>query len=209
MKRQNTSSDHQQAFLLLTIRTTQIQTIDPSFISRSGIDQSLTPGRNNGFLNMIQVMKNQALTAGGHPAVPAVDEGNEEGDSGKGPIYNQMVAKLRMLQPTEIDLEDESHKHANHAGAKGFDGEVRAERSGKRNALSLPPSLSLFLLPLPTNSQSLHPPPSQSHFKLYIVAPAFDGLNSLKRHRLIYTILGDVMDRIHALEIVSKSPSEV
>ena len=33
-----------------------------------------------------------------------------------GKIYQSIVKKLSMLQPLELELEDESHRHAGHAG---------------------------------------------------------------------------------------------
>jgi BolA protein len=48
----------------------------------------------------------------------------------------------------------------------------------------------------------------ESHFELQIVAEAFDGLNLVKRHKLIYMILGDLMPQIHALQIQSLTPDE-
>ena len=45
----------------------EIQQVQPEFIKYAGIGSTLTPGRNNGFLNMMKVMKDkaQALVAGG------------------------------------------------------------------------------------------------------------------------------------------------
>ena len=51
---------------------------------------------------------------------------------------------------------------------------------------------------------------SGGHFKLYIVSKHFENLNSLKRHKLIYKTLDDLMKtEIHALSIMAKSPSEL
>jgi BolA protein len=93
-------------------------------------------------------------------------------DTGGGPIYNEMITKLQILQPVSLSLTDDSHSHASHPGSAGFEN-------------------------------------GESHFKLEIVAAAFEGLSGVKRHRLVYTVLGDVMDRIHALEIKAMDTTQV
>ena len=48
------------------------------------------------------------------------------------------------------------------------------------------------------------------HYNLTIVSPRFDGLLTIKRHRLIYTALGDLMQtKIHALSIKAYAPGEL
>ena len=49
----------------------------------------------------------------------------------------------------------------------------------------------------------------ESHFELTIVANAFEGLNLVKRHQLVYNMLGKEMPHIHALNIKANTPSEV
>ena len=88
---------------------------------------------------------------------------------GQGPKYKAMVNALQVLKPTTLQLVDNSHQHAGHAG-NDMDGE--------------------------------------SHFELTIIADAFEGLNLVKRHQLIYMVLGDMMQQIHALQIQSLTPAE-
>lgn len=165
----------------------QIQKVDPQFIKAAKIEQSLTPGRNNGFLNMLKTMKDKAkeLDAAARASSSATtstaasteteseaamtietpDTSTSIGGKGSrgGPKYQAIVEALQKLKPTSLTLVDNSHQHAGHAGNDATDGE--------------------------------------SHFDLSIVADAFDGLNLVKRHQLIYMMLGDIMPSIHALQI--------
>lgn len=77
--------------------------------------------------------------------------------------------RLMALEPLSLAIEDESHLHAGHAGAK-----------------------------------------EGGHYKITIVAAAFSGQNTVKRHRMIHAAVGDLMrGRIHALSIRAFSPDEV
>ena len=77
--------------------------------------------------------------------------------------------RLATLEPASMTIEDESHRHAGHAGAK-----------------------------------------EGGHYKITIVASAFAGHNTVRRHRMIHEAVGDLMrGRIHALSIRAFSPDEV
>ena len=76
----------------------------------------------------------------------------------------------RSLQPQMLDIEDESHLHVGHAGA----------RDGR------------------------------GHFRVIVVADAFEGLTRVQRHQKIYAALGDLMQTdIHALAVQALTPAEL
>lgn len=82
---------------------------------------------------------------------------------------DRIQSALQALQPLVVKLEDDSHKHAGHAGA----------RDGR------------------------------GHFSLYIVAPSFEGLSHLQRHKAVYAVLSDLLiTDIHALAIKAQTPEE-
>ncbi len=84
-------------------------------------------------------------------------------------IQSKMRARLAALNPTVLEIIDESHKHAGHAGARDGGG----------------------------------------HFVLNIVSAQFSGNNTVARHRMIYSALGELMKReIHALTIQARAPDE-
>lgn len=47
------------------------------------------------------------------------------------------------------------------------------------------------------------------HFEAVVVSPSFDGLTTLRRHRMVYATLGSYMGReIHALGLRTLTPEE-
>lgn len=158
----------------------QIQKVNPEFIAAAKITQSLTPGRNNGFLNMLAVMKNKAAQALKEGEATS-DDTSDVADGGVitsfeevpgKPMYNEMMESLLKLKPVHLELVDDSDQHSGHAGSKGW------EESG------------------------------ESHFSLTIVSEAFSELALVKRHQLIYLVLGETMSKIHALQINAKAPDQ-
>lgn len=48
------------------------------------------------------------------------------------------------------------------------------------------------------------------HFRVSLVATAFEGRAQLERHRLVYAAVAPLMGRgIHALNIIARTPKEV
>ena len=77
---------------------------------------------------------------------------------------------MESLNAESIEIEDQSHLHAGHAGAASGGG----------------------------------------HYDVIVISSAFNDLNTLGRHRLIYRAVDDLMKKeIHALSIQAFSPDEV
>ena len=52
-------------------------------------------------------------------------------------------------------------------------------------------------------------PGGQTHWRLRIVSPAFAGMTTLARHRMVYAALGELMQHpIHALALRAEAPDE-
>jgi len=51
----------------------------------------------------------------------------------------------------------------------------------------------------------------ETHFNVNVVSEEFEGRSLLKRHRLVYAVLADELQTggVHALSLVTKTPSEV
>ena len=86
-----------------------------------------------------------------------------------GPVGQTIMQKLTdAFTPAELEVIDESHKHAGHVGAR---------------------------------------PEGETHFKVIIVADAFEGKSLIQRHRLVNeTLAAELADRVHALSISAKAP---
>lgn len=81
----------------------------------------------------------------------------------------RLLLRLAALQPERVEVIDDSHQHAGHAGAA--DG--------------------------------------RGHFTVLVVSKRFAGLSTLRRHRLVYDAVGDMMTTdLHALSIQALAPGE-
>tara|TARA_R110000772_G_scaffold267933_1_gene393165 strand:+ start:12364 stop:12696 length:333 start_codon:yes stop_codon:yes gene_type:complete len=61
------------------------------------------------------------------------------------------------------------------------------------------------------NESHMHsvPPGSESHFKVIVVSPRFDGLNRIKRHQTVNAVLADELaGPIHALSMETYTAEE-
>jgi BolA protein len=55
-----------------------------------------------------------------------------------------------------------------------------------------------------------HRPGGETHFRVYIVSPAFEGKSRIERHRMINTLLApELAGTVHALAIKAHAPGEV
>lgn len=151
----------------------QIQKVDPTFIKKAGIQSSLTPGRNNGFLNMLAALKMKALELQSQRNTEEYADltdgaASDDSSASEQSIYDGIINTLQQLKPTSIELTDVSQNHADQA-------RVEADKS---------------------------------HFELSIISETFEGLNLVKRHKLIYMLLGEFMPQIHELQITALTPEE-
>jgi BolA family transcriptional regulator, general stress-responsive regulator len=54
-----------------------------------------------------------------------------------------------------------------------------------------------------------HRPGGETHFRVYIVSPAFQGKSRIERHRMINaTLAGELAGSVHALAIKAQAPGE-
>jgi BolA protein len=54
-----------------------------------------------------------------------------------------------------------------------------------------------------------HRPGGETHFRVYIVSPAFEGKSRIERHRMVNTTLdAELRESVHALAIKAQAPGE-
>jgi BolA protein len=54
-----------------------------------------------------------------------------------------------------------------------------------------------------------HRPGGETHFRVYIVSPAFEGKSRIERHRMINsTLAAELAGSVHALAIKAQAPAE-
>ncbi|OMO92679.1 BolA protein [Corchorus olitorius] len=192
----------------------EVLRVSPDFAVLLGLQQSLTPSRNNGFLNMLKLMQRKALELlieaekGGESSSngQVVDDGlSPPSGSSEKPIENSILdSKLDENSGVESGSEKGSEESLSDLGSRG-----------KRIREKLERELSPVVLEVEDVSYQhaghagVRGSDGETHFNLRIVSKEFEGKSLVKRHRLIYGLLDEELQSgLHALSIVAKTPSE-
>ncbi|XP_050203629.1 sufE-like protein 1, chloroplastic/mitochondrial [Mercurialis annua] len=195
----------------------EILRVSPDFAVLLGLQQSLTPSRNNGFLNMLKLMQKKALELSLNPEKGlgfSSDGAENEGKSlnlGGGSVENSTV------EVGSNDVNSESKSGGDDGGSGDSDDLDDLGSRGKRIKEILERELSPTELNVDDVSyqHAGHAgvrgrTDGETHFNLKVVSKEFEGKSLVKRHRLIYGLLQDELQSgLHALSIVAKTPTEV
>jgi BolA protein len=86
---------------------------------------------------------------------------------------------------------------------------VQQSITEKLKATFSPDSLNVVDESHQHEGHSGHRPGGETHFRVFIVAPAFTGKSRLERHRMINQALAaELAGRVHALAIHAAAPGE-
>ncbi|KAG2436078.1 hypothetical protein HYH02_011589 [Chlamydomonas schloesseri] len=189
----------------------EILSVQPDFIEMLGLKQSLTPSRNNGFLNMFRLMQRKTLElvaksaaaapAGGEAAAPQAAPAaatapatstNGASTSAPAPAPEAPAAstsrtplqdgmRRKLTEALKPSVLTILDESAQHAGHAA----MMVAKPGKAGG------------------------PGETHFKVEIVSEAFEGLTQVKRQRMVYQLLADEFNMgLHALALVTRTPAE-
>lgn len=202
--------------------------VSPDFAVLLGLQQSLTPSRNNGFLNMLRMMQKKALQL----AVEA-----QKGEN-SGLKMDVIVENVNFGSNSDVGVE-ETPVGVSNSGLKvdSRDGNVNVELDfevgGERNPVQssnsgglgsrgtrIKEKLERELSPVAIEVEDIsyqhaghagvRGSDGETHFNVKVVSKEFEGKSLVKRHRLVYGLLQDELQSgLHALSIVAKTPSEV
>eukprot|EP00897_Mesotaenium_endlicherianum_P004598 jgi/Mesen1/4166/ME000219S03292 len=207
---------------------TEIVRITPDFVQMLGLKQSLTPSRNNGFLNMLRLMQKKTLelfmqwqasqksSASTNDTQDIVGEAETTlitvGSEKEGPAAG-------VPQDGSAGISTEPSEGSESTSSSGSaDDVVRDPRKPIYSGILFKLEKALEPVELVVDDVShqhaghagVHRGATETHFNVKVVSPAFDGLSTIKRHRLIYTLLDEELKAgLHALSLITKTPSEL
>lgn len=207
----------------------EVLRVSPDFVVLLGLQQSLTPSRNNGFLNMLKLMQKKALQL-----VVEAEKGklsmSEKVDGGIGDVHfgsnPDVSVEDRPVGITnsgsEIDGVVENVTFASNSDVDFKENRVQSSNSGALGSrgLRIKEKLERELSPVELEVEDIsyqhaghagaRGSDGETHFNVKVVSKEFEGKSLVKRHRLVYGLLQEELQSgLHALSIVAKTPSEV
>lgn len=202
----------------------EIVRVPADFITQLGLQQSLTPSRNNGFLNMFKLMQKKALDIFMHQA------GGSDDESSPSPAASAAALAAASAAAQAAGLGESAAAAAPAAAAPPSSSSSEAASGGSEGskesntpvADSMKRKLGAELAPLVldvidnSHQHAGHGGyrgnasySGETHFTIEVVSSRFEGLTSIKRHRLVYSILEEELrNPVHALSLITKTPAE-
>ncbi|MCD7460934.1 SufE-like protein 1, chloroplastic/mitochondrial [Datura stramonium] len=190
----------------------EIVKVSPNFAVLLGLQQSLTPSRNNGFLNMLKLMQKKALQL--------YVEAEKAANLGQSELPNAPSTEGSSLShgvngnPNGESVVSSDVSGNNITVGADDDGVLRSR--GMRIKEKLEKELRPIEIEIEDISHQhaghagIRGSDGETHFNLKVVSKEFEGKSLVKRHRMIYDLLQDELQNgLHALSIVAKTPSEV
>jgi sulfur transfer protein SufE/stress-induced morphogen len=205
-------------------RPEDVLTVDPAgIIDALGLKQKLTPSRNNGFLNMFRLMQQKSHDLLGGNGGPA------RATEAAAPAQAAAQAAVPEAQLSS----DAAPIAAASNGAAAAPADSAPAGNGAAEAAAAPDSATpvqdsmrrKLQQALDPNSLDIADESSQhaghvgsrmkagysgeTHFNVKIVSNAFEGLNTVKRHRTVYGLLQEELKgTVHALSLSTMTPEE-
>lgn len=192
----------------------EILRISPDFALLLGLQQSLTPSRSNGFLNMLKLMQKKAL----HLEVKGEEDSSSESSFVSTPEIEDEASvpevdsesKPGLVEDLGTEKIDDSDSGSNGValGSRGM--RIRERLEEELNPVELEVEDVSYQHAGHAAVRGSAGDDGETHFNLRIVSDVFQGKSLVKRHRLIYDLLQqELKSGLHALSIVAKTPSEV
>lgn len=185
----------------------EILRVSPDFVILLGLHQSLTPSRNNGFLNMLKLMQRKALellVGAENPEEPSTIRSDSDPDRSSSLGEDDEPSSMIDSEKAAMEIDSDS----DNSGPLG--------RRGMRIREILTEKLSPAELEVDDVSYQhaghagARGADGETHFNVKVVSEEFRGKSLVKRHRLVYGLLQEELESgLHALSIVAKTPEEV
>jgi len=196
------------------VRPSVVASMSPDFITELGLAQSLTPSRNNGFLNMFLTMQKLSVNLMGaeldalssSTSTSSSSEGNAAGNAAAAEDEFNLpspFSSASLPPPTSPPTEEELAKP------------VKASMKRKLLLAFKIPASSLEIVDESSQhsghagAKGVSSPSGETHFKIRVVSSSFEGLKTLDRHRLVYVVLEEeLLGPVHALSLETLTPEE-
>lgn len=175
----------------------EILRVSPDFVTLLGLQQNLTPSRNNGFLNMLKLMQRKALMLGleaeKEPENPLseVDAANSEPEAETSSVNGSSVVESSNLDVGTTESEGNGSIPSSGGSASGLGN--RGERIREKLERELKP-VEMEIEDVSyqhAGHMGVRGSDGETHFNLKIISNEFEGKSLVKRHRMIYSLLQD------------------